>query len=328
MSNASVTYDTILAPDYIVTGVRRDQGEGHPVILTGSHPLTSGKATQAMLYRGPLQPTDSSGYSYFTPVFAGQTVTDSVFYGPNTALFNRDIGAGNVRAVGSYKYSAGGKGDHGMMYEGPFDGSGEWTAIDMPDAIAGGTVFSTIMHSTMGDLTVGNYDLAGQPGSANAFIYDIRRNSYTTLAIGALTTAYGIWQNGGDGSSRYTIVGGCKSGEGINQGYLFDYDSANGAITHLTRYSYQGKPGLVTHFEGITAVKDGYALAATTDDGAALVTIPRSAEGGFGAAEWYPVAYPGSTKVSTGNTVIDDRLMGIFTAQSGGVQSYLATVGL
>lgn len=328
MNNASVTYTTILAPDDIVTGVRRAEGQGHPVLLTGSSPLTGGaKATRALLYQGPLYPTDSSGYSYFTPAFEGQTVTSSVFYGPNTALFNPDIGTGNVRAVGSYKYSEGGKGDHGMMYDGALDGSGRWTSIDMPGEAAGGTVFSTIMHSTMGDLAVGNYDLAGQPGSANAFIYDIRRKRYTALAIGALTTAYGIWQNGGAGSSNYTVVGGSKSGEGVNQGYLFDYESESGAITHLTRYSYQDKPGLITHFEGITAVDGGYTLAATTDDGAAFVHIPRNPDGGFGPANWCPIAYPDSTKVSTGNTVIDNALMGIFTAQSGGVQSYLARIG-
>lgn len=326
MTNVNVTYNTIFSTKEFVTGVRQDAGKEQTVVLTGNHPGQSDKQPQALLYRGPLYPTDSSGYAPLTPVFDGQTVTTSTFYGPNTPLFNAEIGKGNVRAVGSYKYSEGGKGDHGMMYEGAFDGSGTWTIINVPQDVAGGTVFSTIVHSTMGDLAVGNYDLLDQPGSACAFIYNIKTRKYTKLDLGPLTTAYGIWQNGGDGSHDYTIVGGYKGKSGINEGFLIDYDATTDKLSNLTAYSYKNKPGIITHFEGITAFEGGYSLAATTDAGAAFVVIPRKTDTTFGLAEWFPVGYPGDVITTTGNTVIDNNLMGIYISEGGGVQSYVATI--
>ncbi|WP_027486822.1 hypothetical protein [Allorhizobium undicola] len=327
MNDTNVTYNIILAPGDVVTGVRQDGGEGHPVVLTGTRPV-EGAEPQALLYRGPLSPTDSSGSAVLTPAFPGQTVTTSTFYGPDTPLFNPRIGQGNVRAVGSYKYAEAPqpKADHGMMYEGPLDGTGIWTNLDVPQDVAGGTVSSTIPHSTMGDLVVGNFDLADKPGSAAAFIYHIAGKSFFKLSLGPLTTAYGIWQNGGDESASYTIVGGYKGNEGLNLGFVLDYDAASQTISHVTSYSYDDKPGIVSHFEGISGIADGYSLAATTDAGAAYVVIGRNSEGGFGEARWLAVAYPGSSSISTGNTVIDNRLMGI-AATSNGIQAYLATIG-
>src|SRR6185312_2171124 len=133
LSEPNVVYHDIFAANYTVTGIRQDDGAGRPVVITGSYQSSVGAAPQALLYRGPLYPTDSSGYAFLAPSFQGRTVTSSVFYGPNTPLFDPDIGAGNVRAVGSYKFAEGGKLDHGMMYEGPWDGLGTWTPIDVPD---------------------------------------------------------------------------------------------------------------------------------------------------------------------------------------------------
>ncbi|MVA57666.1 hypothetical protein [Agrobacterium vitis] len=327
MSDVSVTYQTILSTNQFVTGVRQDTGTDHPVVLTGNYQPTQGAQPQALLYRGPLVPTDSSGYAYLTPVFKSQTVTTSTFYGPNTPLFNSGIGKGNARAVGSYKYAEASDptADHGMMYEGAFDGSGKWTALDIPKDVAGGIVFYTIAHSTMGDLVVGNFDLTEPHGSAAAFIYDIRTQSFSKLSLGPLTTAYGIWQNGGDGSNAYTIVGGYKGETGINVGFVLDYDAETKKISNVTNYSYQGKPGIVTHFEGISAIESGYCLAAMADPGTAFVTIGRNSDGTFTDAKWVPVAYPTSDGPSTGNTVIDNNLMGIMTTDSG-VQSYLAVI--
>ena len=145
MSDFKVTYHDMLAPNTTLTGIRQDAGASRPVVITG----TSGKPPQAMRYRGPLYPTDGSGYFYPAPKFHGQQVSSSVFYGPNTPLFDPRIGAGDVRAVGSYKIECSPL-DHGMMYEGPLDGTGRWSTIDMPDDVAGGRVANTLAHSTMG----------------------------------------------------------------------------------------------------------------------------------------------------------------------------------
>ncbi|MBB6249785.1 hypothetical protein [Nitrospirillum iridis] len=321
MSPSKVTYSDIFAADYSVTGIRQDDGDGRPVVITGSYQSASGQP-QGLLYRGPLSPTDADGYIFLAPTFPGQTVTTSVFYGPNTPLFDPGIGKGNVRVVGSYKYSQGGKGDHGLIYQGALDGSGTWTQIDVPSDLAGGTVANTIPHSTMGDLVVGDYDLAGQAGSANAFIYNVRTGTFQLLDIGPLATAYGIWQNG-DGAA-YTIAGGYKSGHGANQGVLLDYDAATGAITRVTGFSYNNDPGIVTHFEGITGVPDGYALAATTDAGAAFAKVARAPDGSFGPAEWLATTNPATVGICTANSILENNLIGIYQPATGGIQSYVA----
>lgn len=326
MANPNVAYNDILAPDYVVTGIRRDAGQTAPVVITGSYQASSSHAPQALLYRGAVLPTDSSGYIFLAPQFPGQTVKSSTFYGPNTALFDPSIVAGSLRAVGSYKYAEGGHSDHGMMYDGSPDGSGTWTQINVPKSVAGGEVANTIPHSTMGVLVVGNYDLVGQPGSANAFIYNIKTGVYQALQIGPLATAYGVWQNGGAGSFSYTIAGGYKPAHGINAGFLLDYDSGSSTCGRLTALSYQNKPGIVTHFEGITGVASGYSLAATTDSGGAFAVIERNSDGSFSEPQWVAVANPASTGFSTANSVLEKQLIGIYKASSGGVQSYVATV--
>lgn len=323
----SITYNDILAPGDFVTGVRQTSGLKNPVVLTGNHPDAESGKPQALIYQGPLFPTLDEGYAFLTPVFDGQTVTTSTFYGPNTALFNPSIGENNIRAVGSYKYAEASnpQADHGMMYEGPLDGAGAWAVLDVPDEVAGGAVFSTIPHSTMGDLVVGNFDLADDPGSASAFIYDLRTQKFTKLSLGPLTTAYGIWQNGGDGSEAYTIVGGYLGQGAINVAFMLDYDAATKAISNLATYNYNGDPKTITHFEGISAISNGYALAATTEAGAAYAVVERSSKGGFGAATWTTIQYPGFKDRCTGNTVIDNNLMGIVISKDG-VKSYLATI--
>ena len=165
----TITYNDILAPGDFVTGVRQASGANNPVVLTGNHPDPTTGNPQALIYQGPLFPTSDEGYAFLTPVFFGQTVTTSTFYGPNTPLFNPGMGKNNIRAVGSYKYAEASdpQADHGMMYEGALDGSGAWTVLDVPKEVAGGVVFSTIPPSTMGDLVVGNDLHEAQPRAAH-----------------------------------------------------------------------------------------------------------------------------------------------------------------
>src|SRR5262249_31769183 len=131
----------------------------------------------------------------------------------------------------------------------------------------------TYIHSTMGNLAVGNAD--GPEGNAplgtgHAFIYDVNQGAITTDIVypgAATTTAYGIWYNGG---TSYTITGGYgnapSAGQSTSNGYLVDYDSATGQFTHWTSFAYQNGlfgQDFVTHFEGISSVEKGvYTLAA------------------------------------------------------------------
>lgn len=326
-SGAAVTDTSIFNDGTFVTGVRGDH-DGN-VILTGNQVIAGTGNTQAMLYKGPMLDTGLGTVYLLAPEFEGQTVVSSTFYGPNTSVFNSEIGLGRVRAVGSYVNDANdGTHDHSMIYEGPVSGlGGTWTQIDVPSVLVGGqAVANTILHSTMGDLAVGNYDLQGVPASGNAFIYNIRTGEYTVFdsAFGGtdqLTTAYGIWQDE-EGGSRYTIVGGSKHGIGANEAFVAHYDSITGEFSDIRYYTYEGRPEAITHFEGITAVAGGFNLIATTDQGAAFASITMAADGSFSDAHWTLNNMTGAD-LTTGNSVFQNIAMGIYEqTDSSGINTY------
>ena len=301
--------------EIFITGVRGDYLSN--VILTGNQIIAGTTNTQAILYRGPMQDTELGQIYALTPQFNGQTVVSSTFYGPNTSVFNNDIALGEVRAVGSYVNNQSGETrNHGILYEGRIDGvNGRWTQIDVPQSLAGGTVWNTIVHSTMGDLAVGNYDIYGQPLSANAFIYNIRTGQYTLFDQGfggtrQATTAYGIWQNG-DGSDSYTIVGGSKNDLGANQAYIANYNAKTNVFSNIKYYTFEGRPEFITHFEGITAVPGGFNLVATTDEGAAFASVTVNRDGSFSDAQWMLNNMVGS-QTTTGNSVFQNFVMGVY----------------
>ena len=342
-SHQQVDFSAILNSGSITTGVRADLNGA--VILTGSDTVSSSSATTAFLYEGPLNDTATGTKYTLTPVFTGETITTATLYGPDTAIFTPSIGAGNVRAVGSYQYaeSPSGTFNHGMMYQGPVNGSGgTWTQIDVPTdgtnvvggTVLGGQVEDTILHSTMGDLVVGNYDMVGGTLSeANGFIYNIATQQYTLLGsnagLNALTSVYGIWENG-VGSTSYTIAGGTfVAGNGINEGFLEDYDSQTGVFSNLRLYTGFNQPGVITHFENITAVPGGFDLVATTDSGPAFANIAVNADGSFGSATWVAANLPG-TSLMTGNIAYQNMIGGIYNTSGSGASpsTYLGVVDL
>lgn len=335
-SHNQVDYQTILSPLNFITGIRANYDGA--VILTGSQGTSGSTATTPMLYQGPLNDTAAGTVHLLTPTFAGQTFTTGQFYGPDTAIFTPSIGLGNVRAVGTYQYTESPPGviNHGMIYQGPLDGSGTWTQIDVPgngvNVVGGivlGTVGETIPHSVQGDLVVGNYDISGQPGTGNGFIYNMATGQYTLFEINGsltdLTSVYGIWQHG-VGSTEYTIAGGAKDGAGVNSAFLINYNSSTGAFSDLAFYNAFNQPGVITHFENISAVPGGYNLVATTDDGPAFVFVPMNTDGSFGEAIWTAGDLPGSN-LMTGNIAYQNVFGGIYNTDAGnGVGSYLGVV--
>jgi hypothetical protein len=330
-STNGVFNTTIFNEGTFITGVR-GEFDGN-VVLTGNQVIVGTGNTQALLYKGPMLDTTLGTVHYLTPVFAGETVVSSTFYGPNTRVFDSDLGANQVRAVGSYVAASSGEvRNQGMIYEGSIDGkNGMWTQINVPSELVGGKqVWNTILHSTMGDLAVGNYDILNEDGSGNAFIYNLRTGKYTVFdeAFGGtdqLTTAYGIWQDE-RGGSRYTIVGGSKAGVGLNKAFVAHYDAITEEFSNIRYYSYEGRPEAITHFEGITAVPGGFNLIATTDKGASFASITTLPDGSFSEAQWTLNNMLGAD-ITTGNSIYQNVAMGIYNQLDGSpVNSYAGTI--
>ncbi|HXP20520.1 MAG TPA: hypothetical protein VN840_12830 [Streptosporangiaceae bacterium] len=353
-TNRTDTISSILRAGNIVTGVRGTT-RGN-VVLTGSAATGTGNQAVPFLYLGKLASAAGAVVSTLMPPFAG--VTSATFYGPDTHSFNpASIPAGQVRAVGSYLSSAAAPGvlNQGMIYLGRVNGSGgSWMSIDVPADGAHTVgharacprrrvhcfVMDTIAHSTMGDLVVGNYDLnptvRGGVASGNAFIYNMTRRQWTLLRLGgslsSLTTLYGIWQDGGGRSPRYTLAGGSLT-RGTLQAFLMNYNERTGAFGKPRYFSYGNAPAVFTHFDGITAVRGGFNLVAISSaQDASMAFVPASGRS-FGRATWYPVQVSTSPLCSggcaavTGNTVYRNHVMGIYIpTDSGVIHSYLATV--
>jgi hypothetical protein len=353
--NGSPSITSILRSGDIVTGVR-GAAAGN-VVLTGSVSTGSGPQMAPFLYRGRLSGAAGAAVSVLSPGFPG--VTSATFYGPDTHSFNpAGIPAGQVRAVGSYQSSSAPAGvvNEGMIYRGPVSGSGgSWTSIDVPahGAHTAGHaracprrrphcfVMDTIAHSTMGNLVVGNYDLnptvPGGVASGNGFIYNMTKHQWTLLRLGgsmsSLTTLYGIWQDGGPGSSHYTLAGG-SSDRGNQRAFLMSYSERTGTFGRPRYFTYGNAPALFTHFDGITAVRGGFDLVAVSSaQAASMAFVPVRSHGRkFGPARWYPIPVAhsplcagGCTHV-TGNTVFRNHVMGIYVPASSPVKSYLATI--
>ncbi len=342
----------------VVTGVRGESGR--KVVLTGGvnegtglHPVIP------FLVQAPLTGPIAGAVSTFTPPFAGYK--EGVFYGPDTHAFNpSSIPSGEVRAVGSYETSStAGVLNQGMVYLGPVSGSGgTWSTIDVPAdgnnvvghtkacRVSGSTCFvmDTIPHSTMGDLVVGDYDLnlggAHRAVSANAFIYNIKTHRWTLLKLGGSTsngtTLYGVWQNGGERSSNYTVAGGTSVRQHpkvLQRAFLMNYNERTGAFGARRYFSYRNKPTLLTHFEGITAVPGGFnVVAQTANDQEGMGFIAVNRRGAFGPARWFAVGVrtsslcAGGCSFVTGNTVYRNQVMGIYIPNATNIpSSYLET---
>jgi hypothetical protein len=360
-----------------VTGVRG--AGGNNVVLSAGGGVDGTGVDQAILFVGTLGDTTATGSTYFlNPGF--ENVTISQFYGPNTHWFNpRLIPDGSVQAVGTYVGDRGGEPyafDQGMIYLGPPNGTGgTWTSINVPSSGSGTvggvsacqgrgsdcSVADTIPHSTMGDLVVGNYDLApdGQtqdPATGNAFIYNTATQQFTLLgsdgdpfgALNNFTTIYGVWQNGGQDSSLYTLAGGTgQPGERTGQkGFVVTYNASTGQFGTPSYYTAQNT-GENTHFEGITPSLGGFSLTgeSLTSQGTKnfaifvptfvpLLPFRQNVDTiRYGSAVWAPVDVKASPVCSTGclftsaDTIYRNKVMGLFLPDGQNRPlTYLATL--
>ncbi len=302
----------------------RDSGTPGQYLISGT------SNANGLLYIGPISGAGGTSYSVNYPDAYSTSV-----YGP-------DVVDGDVlRLVGSYRATQGGQ-VQGFVFQGTtgdLSDASDYQTIDYPDATY------TYVHSTMGDLAVGNAD--GPEGNAplgtgHAFIYSVSQAQILTDIVypgSTSTTAYGVWYNGG---TSYTIAGGYtmlgSPGKTLGEGYLVDYDSSTGQFTNWT--SFAAPDGLVgasfvTHFEGISSPEPGvFTLAVTATDPtsstvaqAAIATVKVNPDGTFGPASWLNLNYPGAEGLQTNDAVAGNQVVGIVNTSSG-IISYQATVNL
>jgi len=156
------------------------------------------------------------------------------------------------------------------------------------------------------------------------------------LSFGDVTSAFGIWQNGGSNSSLYTIVGGYTLLGGNTQigskgqvGYIVNYNASTDLFSNFTELSLNNDRSIFTHVEGIAAYQDGFSLATmSVQDGllsAAYAFVPVTANG-FGTASWDVINNNLSQTSTTGDTVIDRSVMGLYTTTGGASASFVYSV--
>lgn len=318
----------ILPINYGVTGVRGDTN-GNVLLTGGTDSPSLNTNSPAFLYYGQVAsiPSVTNGSGLYLFHAFGNTNYGSQFYGPNTSLYDPSLGAGNIRAVGAYKDSSDSNAyQHSMIYTGPLNGSGSWTNIVAPGD-GSQTVGDTIAHSTMGDLVVGNFVYTNALTHGFGFIYNMTNQSYLTVTNGTYgTTLYGVWHNGG---SKYTIVGGYSDVTNGGKAFIENYDSSSQILTNFASFSFNNDPSIVTHFEGISAMEGGFSVCATEaylgTNTASYAFIATNSDGSFDPnALWTPITNNLlSTTFTTGDTVISNTVLGIYTDGTNGAYSYM-----
>lgn len=294
--------------------------------VPGQYLITGTSNTNGLLYVGPISGSGGVSYSVNYP----GAVSTSV-YGPDT------VGPGIVRLVGSYNLGDGSV--HGFVYEGPvsdLSNPANYSTVD------GAGAQYTYMHSSMGDLVVGNSDgpEGNLPlGTGHALLYNVAQHAFLPDIVypgSTTTTAYGIWYNGLD---QYTICGGysdpLSSPGGLSHAFLVDYNARTGQYSNWTSFDAPAGPlgqSFITHFQGISSEEKGvYTLAAdsaqigaTTEIKASLVTVRRNPDGTFAPAVWVDLNTPGGSGVTSANSVAGNKVVGVVFQQP--IVSFQASV--
>lgn len=317
-----------------IQGIRGVSGSEN-VYISGSL-LGQNNALQGLIYEGPLKGGGNDGKWNVVnfPSTPSAVVNNTSCYGPNNGP------NGTVQIVGSYKTATSTdkapSGNLGFYYEGPVDGSGTWVQVS-PN---GGNTNNVFVHSVMGGIAVGNYDVENDK-NGHAFLYNTTTKECINFKLpDSLTnTLYGIWHNGDD---SYTLAGGYSSlhlGK-LSQAFLVDYNAKTRKISNLKTFSYKNETALsiITHFEGITVSEDnGYNMPADwisangEGGGASFVSVRRNSNGSFGEANWVDIEFPNSS-ANSANTVYKNNILGIYTSVNDSgtkvVSSFVAKVSV
>jgi Hint domain len=296
-------------------------GVGYSTLLTGIRAayLTGFYVTASGTDVGLLYDLPQSSWTTLIDPAAGSTGNTQP-YGPSFGSY-----ATGLTIVGSFQVF-GQSFVQGFVFSSAAPGGSQWTTVAYPGAT------NTILHSTFGNLAVGNWDTLGTanpdyetyPLAGNAFIYNLSTQTFTTNdKPGALsTTAYGIYDN--------LIAGGYDDTPAVNgiqptHGYIYD-------MSTQTWYSYDHPGAIVTHFEGITAGSSPGAYTLIGDwlgasDPAGSPEHPFILQvQNFVPVSWTDFTIDG-TAVASGNSVYGDTAIGVYNTGSGAITNgYVATI--
>jgi len=250
------------------------------------------------LYTGPLSGNGDNGdWELFGYKDRDEVVhLDTSFYGPN------NLGDGGVEVVGSYVK----EGRTVGLLVSIVDGVKVWKTLDPTN----GDAKRTFVHSIMGHLAVGNYDLGAHIYS---FIYHKKTDEFIPFLVegSSETTLYGIWCNS---ENRYTVCGGCIINKKV-MGFVSDIDEVGDALDTVTIDDG------CSHIQGITPNGlGGYYLAINEINGKCRIGNMNRGDNSYlrygGSIELNSYPSPIASKMSA-NTIIGDSVLGIYEVNIG-----------
>ena len=322
-----------------IQGIRSARNASDPYILCGT-----GKEGNAPQNIGVVSLGDADGSGeWFTvnaaTAFGGDSSAITSCYGPE------QLDANTIRLVGSYNSN----GDFpptntsAFIYTGAIDQANGTTEGFTEYQHPGATW--TFFHSTQEGLVVGNWDDTvtipdtNRPiiGTGKAIIYEVSSGlSIADIAYpgSKSTTAYGIAKVNDD---LFAITGGYSlDGEpdGVAHGYLVYYRRSDNSFSDWTSWDVNDVAlgNIASHAEGISynSTDNTFTLATAAIDATTglamtgqLMTVQRTADGGFGERLWTEVNYnnqPGGTTVPT--SVAGDVMTGEYEASDGSVTTW------
>jgi len=328
-----------------IQGIRYGSTADVPYILCGSATQEGSEQGIGVVSLGAADGSDAWYTVNAATAFAGGSDALTSCYGPE------QLGPNTIRVVGSYNSSGAipPTDTSAFIYTGAIDQANGTTSGFVEYQYPGSTW--TFFHSTQAGLVVGNWDDTvtipdtSKPiiGPGRAFIYDVASGvSIADVAYpGAKsTTAYGIAKVNDD---LFAITGSYSlDGEpdGVAHGYLVYYHRGSNSFSDWTSWDVNdtGLGNIASHADGISynSSDNTFTLATVALDASSgdpltgqLMTVDRTADGGFGAMRWTEINYPDSSGGSTTPTsVAGDVMTGVFVGSDGSALTWSSETSL
>jgi hypothetical protein len=303
-------------------------------------------AGYGLIFQGNISCTN--GHTYYLNVPNSQS---SSVYGPNY-----DVNTGLYGFVGSYMNPSD-KNIYGFYYNGYLNNNELINEENYKYPSVNKKYDVTFVHSTMGEIMVGNCGNTESSDSAveNSILsfcylttympYNVDNYVEIKFPNSVSTTTYGVWYNG---NNKYTFVGGYSLNKNMKindvykngvakpfgKGFVCTFDASTQNFSNWT--TLDGLPNnntLETHIEGISKMSNGsdiYTLSLdsiNTDlktKNSYYTTMTMDKNGDYIVNKNYiPIEYPGNNNekinYTSSNSVADNNLIGLYISPKGNV---------